>query len=461
MKKIILASASPQRKKLLKILGLKFSVSPSRIKEIDRLGRPRRRRGRPRGVMKIPIPCADLVCQNALLKAQDVASRLKGALVIGADTLVFGCRGELIGKPRTLQEAKKNLKILFEGPSWVYTGLAVVDSQTGGKLVDYEKTKVFMDPLTDREIDRYHASARILDKAGGFDIEGKGGLFIKRIEGCYFNVIGLPLAKLSKMLKRFGVSLGVMLIVLYSAGCATEYNLATQKQETLLYGTDKEIAIGEGLARQFDKNFEMIIEVDVNERAQRILDRIVKVCDRKELVYSIKVIDKEDVNAVSLPGGYIYVYKGLMDTIDNDDQLAGVIGHEVGHLTAKHSMKKLQALYGFTLLQLGAVSAGEGQLAKGLNSAFLAIFTEFSQEDELLADKLGIKYAQKAGYHPEGVAQFLKKLKEKEEKEPAKSYTYWRTHPYLSQRIAAVNKELSGQIEFRDYLNLTGEGGDF
>jgi len=240
-------------------------------------------------------------------------------------------------------------------------------------------------------------------------------------------------------------------------GCATEYNLATGQQETLLYGTDKEIAIAEGLSRQFDKNFEIVTDVDVNERAQRVLDRIVEVCDRKELIYTIKVINEDELNAVSLPGGYIYVYKGLMDAVDSDDELAGIIGHEVGHITAKHAMKKLQAMYGYTLLQLGAISSGSGELAAGLNTAFLAIFTEFSQEDEFLADKLGVKYAKKAGYDPQGVAQVLKKLKEKEQKEPAKPYSYWRTHPYLPQRIAAVNKEISGEMNFRDYLNLTGE----
>mgnify|MGYP001581949363 CR=1 FL=1 len=440
-KKFILASASPQRRKLLKNLGLKFSVEIPRIRESQGL----------------KMSCTELVLHNALLKAQDVASRIKQGLVIGADTLVYGCQGQLIGKPRSLREAKKNLKVLLKGPSWVYTGVAVVDSQTGQKLMDYEKTKVFMSPLNNREIDRYYKKVSPLDKAGGFDIEGKGGLFIKRIEGCYFNVVGLPLAKLQGMLKRFGVSLLMGAFLSFGTGCATEYNLATGRQETLLYGTDKEIAIGEGLGRQFDKNFEIVTDVDVNERAQRVLDRIVEVCDRKELIYIVKVINEEELNAVSLPGGAIYVYKGLMDAVESDDQLAGVIGHEVGHITAKHSMKKLQAMYGYTLLQLGAVASGSGQLASGLNTAFLAIFTEFSQEDELLADKLGVKYAKKAGYDPQGMAQFLKKLKEKEQKEPARPYSYWRTHPYLPQRIAAVNKEISGEMDFRDYLNLTGE----
>lgn len=441
MKNLILASASPQRKRLLQHLGLKFSVRPSRAAEEK----------------KVKTTRANLVMRNALLKAQDVSSTISEGLVIGADTLVFTGKGQLIAKPRNLKEAKRQLKMLFHQPSWVYTGVAVVDARYQRRMVDYEKTKVFMHPLSDDEIDRYHAEASPLDKAGGFDIEGKGSIFIRRIEGCYFNVIGLPLAKLCLMLKRFGVSVFMLCCVFFTSGCATEYNLATGQQETLMYGTEKEISIGAALSRQFDKNFKINTDLDVNERVQNVLDRLVKVCDRQELVYTIKVIEEDKLNAVSLPGGYIYVYKGLIDAVDSDDQLAGVIGHELGHITSKHSIKKLQSMYGYTLLQLAAMQSRSGQLVGGLNTAFLSIFLEYSQEDEFWADKLGVKYAKKAGYDPQGVVEFLKKLKEKQDKEPLQPFSYWRTHPFIPQRIAAVNQEISGQIGFRDYLNLTGE----
>ena len=91
-------------------------------------------------------------------------------------------------------------------PHWVYSGVAIVDAKTGQQEIGWEKTRVFMTRLTDKAIDRYHKLVSPLDKAGGFDIEGKGALFIPRIEGCYFNVVGLPLAKLAEMLKKFGVN---------------------------------------------------------------------------------------------------------------------------------------------------------------------------------------------------------------------------------------------------------------
>ncbi len=189
MKRIILASASPQRRKLMKALKLPFVVRKSRAEEISR----------------IRTNVADLVKENALIKALDVAEDTVGdALVIGADTVVYA-KGKLVLKPRNLKEARKNLKMLMSEPHWVYTGIAIIDTATHKTRVDYDKTRVFMNELDDDEIARYHREVPPLDKAGGFDIEGRGGLFIPRIEGCYFNVVGLPIAKLCQMLKAFDV----------------------------------------------------------------------------------------------------------------------------------------------------------------------------------------------------------------------------------------------------------------
>ncbi len=189
MKRLVLASASPQRRALMKILGLPFVVKPSAAQEITTL----------KGSV------AGLVKHNALLKARAVAALEKSALVIGCDTVVYSGDRRLILKPANLATARKNLKELMAKPHWVYSGLAVVDTTSGKAITDYDKTKVFMTPLSDQAIDRYHRSMTPLDKAGGFDIEGKGGIFIPRIEGCYFNVVGLPLAKLAAMLKKFGI----------------------------------------------------------------------------------------------------------------------------------------------------------------------------------------------------------------------------------------------------------------
>jgi septum formation protein len=191
MKPIILASASQRRKMLLREAGVSFRSRPSRAPEGQ--------------VVRTTV--AALVQGNALAKARDVAGRVKKGVVIAADTVVTDGRSKVLGKPRDPKEARRFLKLFFNRPHWVYTGVAVIDVAGGLCLADHEKTKVFMTPLTDREIDAYHRKNPPMDKAGGFNIEGQGGLFIRRIEGCYSNVIGLPMAKLRTMLKQCGVEI--------------------------------------------------------------------------------------------------------------------------------------------------------------------------------------------------------------------------------------------------------------
>ncbi|MFH1359693.1 MAG: Maf family nucleotide pyrophosphatase [Candidatus Omnitrophota bacterium] len=440
-KKIILASASPQRHKLLKLIGIPFTTRPSKVKELSTK----------------TSHCASLVKKNALLKARDVADRVDSGIVIGADSLVYLGKRRIIGKPKNLKEAKKTLWMLSRHPQWIYTGLAIIDVESKKTIVDYEKTKVFMRKLSREEIDRYYRLISPLDKAGGFDIEGKGSLFIKKVHGCYFNVVGLPVAKLCEMLKKVGVSILSLAFIVQIWGCTTEYNLATQQQETYLYNTDKEIKIGENIAKQFAKEFEMSADTELNAKVARIGRRLTDICDRKELVYIFRVINEDKVNAVSLPGGFIYVFQGLIDHVETDDELASVMAHEIGHITARHAIKKLQSLYGYTFLKLLTIQTQSAALSQGLDAAFATAFTEYSLEDEFLADKLAVKYLQEAGYDPRAVVTFLAKLREIQQKEPSRPLSYWRTHPYITQRISAANQVLTGRLEFKDYINLMGE----
>lgn len=192
MRKIILASESKQRQRLLNQIGLRFVCAKSNVKE--------------EASLRLKSGCADLVMDNALKKAKDVAKRYNSGIVIAADTVVLSGK-KIIGKPKNLDDAFRTLKIISRKPQWVYTGMAVIDIDNKKVLTDHEKTKIYMYALSDRQIRNYFRKVSPLDKAGSFDIQGLGSVFINRIEGCFNNVIGLPLAKLAKMLKEIDVDL--------------------------------------------------------------------------------------------------------------------------------------------------------------------------------------------------------------------------------------------------------------
>jgi septum formation protein len=185
--KLILASASPNRRNLLKKLGLKFEVMESEICEDLPQNLPPERR----------------VCKMALLKAESVARKVEDGLVIGADTVVV-YKGEVFGKPKDKIEAKRMLKQLSGTTHWVLTGLALVDAESGRSAVELVGTEIVMKSLTDWEIERYIATGESTGKAGAVCIQGRGAQFITKVNGCYYNAIGLPISKLVDMLKEFG-----------------------------------------------------------------------------------------------------------------------------------------------------------------------------------------------------------------------------------------------------------------
>jgi septum formation protein len=192
--KIILASASPRRAELLGKIGLVFDTIHSDVEEnLDAAKSPE-----------------ELAKELSYLKARDVASRyeahnpdVQSAIVIGADTIVV--KDSVLGKPVGRQQAFEMLKQLQGGWHTVITGITVIKTHSGESVTDYEKTRVKIKDLHDDMIWAYVDTGEPLDKAGAYGIQEKGGLIVERIDGCYFNVVGLPLMKLSIILNRFGI----------------------------------------------------------------------------------------------------------------------------------------------------------------------------------------------------------------------------------------------------------------
>ena len=181
MEPILLASGSPRRKEILQNAGIPFEIAVSRAEEAN----------------SGSLSPEELVIRNALAKAGEVASRFPGRVVLGADTLV-AVGNTVLGKPKDREEAFRMLRSLAGKPHRVLTGVALVRGTR--VLTDAEETKVFFRELTDEQIAAYVATGECDDKAGAYGIQGRGGVLVERIEGDYFNVVGLPLCKVNRML---------------------------------------------------------------------------------------------------------------------------------------------------------------------------------------------------------------------------------------------------------------------
>jgi len=185
--KIVLASTSPRRRELMERLGVPFDViAPEGVEEIQE-GDPRK-----------------VVTKNASAKAISVADGLRVGLVVGADTVVV-VDATIMGKAEDPTEARGMLAALEGRMHRVLTGLAVVDAEAGRKEVAVVETKVWFHPLTCEEIGGYVSTGEPIGKAGGYAIQGAGGALVERIEGCFENVVGLPLLRLRSMLEGFGL----------------------------------------------------------------------------------------------------------------------------------------------------------------------------------------------------------------------------------------------------------------
>jgi septum formation protein len=190
--KLILASSSPRRAEVLRNAGIEFEVRPAQIDETRRSGEP----------------ASDYVQRLALEKARaavNAQTSARNLIVIGADTVVVN-RGEILLKPESPDDARRMLRQLSGGLHEVRTGLAVIRVPKGIERVIEEVTSVHFAKLSDAEIDAYIETGEPFDKAGAYGIQSIGGRYVTRVEGCYFNVMGMPLGRLWALLQELGWS---------------------------------------------------------------------------------------------------------------------------------------------------------------------------------------------------------------------------------------------------------------
>jgi predicted Zn-dependent protease len=228
------------------------------------------------------------------------------------------------------------------------------------------------------------------------------------------------------------------------------------------YSTSWEIGVGNQYSHEIEKSSHLVTDPVVVEYVNRVGQNLVKNSDAK-VPFTIKVLDTDEINAMALPGGYFYVNSGLILACDSEDELAGVMAHEIAHVAAHHAAREMTKM---NYMQIGSIPlmiftqgtwVGYG-IYEAAQLAVPLTFLQFSREYEVEADYLGTQYAYRAGYDPQGMVSIFEKLDALEKHKPGALSRAFSDHPATPDRIANVETEIATILPAKvDYLVTTSE----
>ena len=210
--------------------------------------------------------------------------------------------------------------------------------------------------------------------------------------------------------------------------------------EAGMISLEQEIQMGKETAQALEAKYGLSQDYALNERVDRIGQSLAAVCGRNDITYSFKVLNCNEVNALACPGGFIYVFKGLMDYMPTDTELAGVLGHEVGHVAKKHTVHSIEKQLWTSLILLAAT---RGQGLGLVQAAQQALFAGYSRTDERGADKEGVNNTIKAGFNPYAMLITVQKLDDLSKQGGGASYGLFSSRPEPEERVKRVVKQLN------------------
>jgi predicted Zn-dependent protease len=229
------------------------------------------------------------------------------------------------------------------------------------------------------------------------------------------------------------------------------------------YSLEKEMAIGKQLAADVERQAKLITDPVISEYVNRIGQNLVRNSDAK-VPFVIKVIDGEEVNAFALPGGYFFVYSGLILKADNEAELAGVMSHEIAHVAARHGTRQATRgeIANLATIPLIFMGGWTGYGVRQAASIFVPVgFLKFSRGFESEADMLGLEYMYKAGYDPTAFVDFFEKIETLEKRKPGTMAKVFSTHPMTDDRIRAAQKNIQDLLKAKpEYVVTTSEFND-
>ena len=211
--------------------------------------------------------------------------------------------------------------------------------------------------------------------------------------------------------------------------------------------TQQEVQMGTEYAQQINSQLPIVKDPEVQRYINVLGDSIAKLADDRSLDWQFFVVNANEVNAFAVPGGYIYVNRGLIERTQRLDQLAGVLGHEIGHVTRRHSVQQMEkaqgANVGVTLACVLTNVCGSQAAAAAINVGGSALFAKFSRDDEAEADAEGVKNVVRAGIDPRGIPEMFRILLEERNRSPGSVESWFATHPLEEDRIQATQAQIS------------------
>jgi len=220
------------------------------------------------------------------------------------------------------------------------------------------------------------------------------------------------------------------------------------KKSLIFISTDQELSLGEQFDKQLRTENKVLADTVWQNYFNEVGESIVKVCDRKDIQYHFTVIESEQINAFATPGGYVYIYTGLLDRINNEAELAAVTAHEISHVVARHSVKRLQSAVGIGLLEQIAFGGNTSASRDVVNLGVGVALQGYSRANEFEADEYGIGYMAAAGYNPQGAIelfQMLASLGDDGQKNIFERLSA--SHPDTQARIDRVNQLISSKYQ--------------
>jgi predicted Zn-dependent protease len=230
-----------------------------------------------------------------------------------------------------------------------------------------------------------------------------------------------------------------------------------------MYSIETDIKIGKAYSQQIERAMKMVDDPAVNEFVNRLGQNLARNSDAK-VPFTFKIIDADDINAMSLPGGFVYINAGMILAADDEAELAGGMAHEIAHVALRHGTRGQSRAVLLQMLTIPVMVAGGPVGVLGPEVARLAVpvsLLKFSREFEAEADYFGLQYMYKAGYDPNGLVTFFEKVQAREKKKPGTVSKAFSTHPQTPDRISKSQREMSKILDPRDrYLETTSEFND-